>query len=176
MVEQRVNSDRILLEIYDTSREVVRSVLTKKCLAPLLANMERLLWSDRIKVKKMGVRECQLTLHLCGEYKIRRLNQLYRNIDRVTDVLSFPVHEDLRKIESAAILEVGMPTLLLGDIFICRQVASRQAASFGISYQEELLHLFAHGVIHLIGFDHERSKVEEQNSQELEEQLLWKSR
>ncbi|MBT3236308.1 MAG: rRNA maturation RNase YbeY [Bdellovibrionales bacterium] len=176
MVEQRVNSDRILLDIYDSSRGGGGRGLTKKMLSPLLARVEQLLWSKQYLIAPMGANKCQISIHLCGEYKIRRLNHLYRNKDQITDVLSFPVHEDLRSIKGNRSIEMRSPNLLLGDIFICRQVASRQAATFGISYSLELIHLLAHGIIHLLGHDHQRSKVEATRSQKLEEQLIWKSR
>ena len=62
----------------------------------------------------------------------------------------------------------------LGDIFICREVALRQAKEFGISIEEEILHLFIHGFLHLCGYDHEISREEEKLMFGLEEKLLEK--
>ncbi len=175
MVWQTVNSERISLEIYNSARgEDTQPPLTKRRLTPFLARLEHFLWSRQLIISTSRVQQCGITIHLCGEYKIRQLNHLYRQKNRTTDVLSFPVHEDLRAGKSQE--EILMPELLLGDIFICRQVAGRQADSFGISYFRELIHLIAHGVIHLVGYDHERSEEEDAQSRSLEDTLLWKSR
>jgi probable rRNA maturation factor len=60
----------------------------------------------------------------------------------------------------------------LGDIFICREVALRQSKEFNVTLEEEILHLFIHGVLHLCGFDHEISEKEEVIMCEHEDMLV----
>mgnify|MGYP001759397067 FL=1 len=69
--------------------------------------------------------------------EIRRLNRDFRNIDRVTDVLSFPIDDQM-----------------LGDIVVCKKRLARQAKAYGNSYLRELSYLTVHSVLHLLGYDH----------------------
>ena len=78
--------------------------------------------------------------------EIQRLNASYRNIDRVTDVLTFPAWE------GDAIL--CPPDGYLGDIAICFEQAEEQAAEYGHSLERELAFLSVHGALHLLGYDH----------------------
>jgi probable rRNA maturation factor len=84
----------------------------------------------------------------------------------VTDVLSFATYENLRK------KTVQEDRLFLGDLAICHTQTKRQAAKFGISYFDEFIHLFFHGVIHLMGYDHEISMNEERMMQKWEDEAL----
>lgn len=91
--------------------------------------------------------------------EIKVLNLEYRGIDRVTDVLSFPMleaAEDIGSIEGE---------ILLGDVVICPERAKSQACEYGHSYKRELTYLFVHSVFHLLGYDHmeedERKKMRE---------------
>jgi len=78
--------------------------------------------------------------------EIQRLNAGYRNIDRVTDVLTFPAWE------GDAIL--CPPDGYLGDIAICFERAHEQALEYGHSLERELAFLAVHGALHLLGYDH----------------------
>ena len=78
--------------------------------------------------------------------EIQRLNASYRNIDRVTDVLTFPAWE------GDAIL--CPPDGYLGDIAICFEQAEEQAKEYGHSLERELAFLSVHGALHLLGYDH----------------------
>lgn len=117
-----------------------------------------------------GVKAIDLTLTLCGEQKIRKLNRDYRHKDYATDVLSFPVHDDLR----GNVFPMP-PTLELGDLFVCHQVAKRQALEYQVTWEQEIMHLFCHGFLHLLGFDHEVSAQEEKIMQKHESTLVKKS-
>lgn len=101
----------------------------------------------------------KISVLLCGEAKIKKLNADYRNKDKVTDVLSFPTFESLRKPKTRD--DFTGKLLLLGDLAICHQKIIKQAKAFDISYWDEFIHLFLHGTIHLLGFDHEISATEE---------------
>ena len=84
--------------------------------------------------------------------EIQRLNASYRNIDRVTDVLTFPAWE------GDAIL--CPPDGYLGDIAICFERAAEQAEEYGHSLERELAFLSVHGALHLLGYDHMHSEDE----------------
>jgi len=92
---------------------------------------------------------------------MRRLNREYRGKDRATDVLAFPLAEGGRPVHG-----------LLGDVVICMPVAWRQARARGHSLARETTVLLVHGLLHLAGFDHERSEAEARRMRRMERRLL----
>ena len=90
---------------------------------------------------------CEVSFSFADEEEIRRLNTAYRDKDAVTDVLSFPQYDDLRELDNEE-------EICLGDVVICGRVARRQAEEYGHSYERELLYLFVHSILHLLGYDH----------------------
>ncbi len=84
--------------------------------------------------------------------EIQRLNASYRNIDRVTDVLTFPTWEG----DAIA----SPPDGYLGDIAICLERALEQAEEYGHTPERELAFLAVHGALHLLGFDHMKPEDE----------------
>lgn len=106
-----------------------------------------------------GVKEVTLSMTLCGKAKIRKLNFDYRQKDYVTDVLSFPVYENLRPDKKPR--GKNLTQMDLGDLVICKEKAFSQAREFEITFEQEIVHLAVHGFLHLIGFDHEISTKEE---------------
>lgn len=114
------------------------------------------------------VKQLHVSLLICGDARIRELNREHRNKDKVTDVLSFPANEDMRS------SIYGHSELFLGDLAICHPQTKRQAKKFKIRYMDEFIHLFFHGVIHLMGYDHEISEKEEKVMEEWEQKALKK--
>ena len=112
----------------------------------------------------------KVSVLLCGETKIKSLNNQYRSKNKVTDVLSFPTFENLRIAKSK--LDFTAPEIFLGDLAICHQRTIKQSHDFDISYWDEFIHLFIHGCIHLMGYDHELSLKEEKIMEEWENQAL----
>jgi probable rRNA maturation factor len=108
----------------------------------------------------LGLSKVELSIALVSDAQIKRLNKLYRNKDKPTDVLSFPIGE---KVED---------WLILGDIVISVDTAKRQAQRLGHSLEEELKRLLVHGLVHLLGYDHELGGEEEKKFFELEEFVL----
>jgi probable rRNA maturation factor len=90
----------------------------------------------------------EICLSFCTESEIKDLNHNFRNKDSVTDVLSFNF-QDLQNTEEI------QP---LGDVIICTARAQEQAWEMGYTLRRELIFLFAHGVLHLLGYDHETEK------------------
>ncbi|XP_016537650.1 endoribonuclease YBEY, chloroplastic isoform X2 [Capsicum annuum] len=106
----------------------------------------------------------ELSVLLCNDEFIRELNKDWRDEDSPTDVLSMSQH----------IPELELPILMLGDIVISVETASRQAEERGHSLLDEIRILLVHGLLHLLGFDHEISD-EAEAEMEKEEELLLKS-
>lgn len=101
----------------------------------------------------------------CG---IQRINQSFRGIDRPTDVLSFPMY---------AFTEEDMPPkdgtpLVLGDMVLSVEKAAEQAEEYGHSLRREIAFLTVHSVLHLLGYDHERSPEAETEMFSLQEKIL----
>ncbi|MDD4159889.1 MAG: rRNA maturation RNase YbeY [Synergistaceae bacterium] len=92
----------------------------------------------------------EVSLSFVEAGRIRELNQSYRDIDLPTDVLSFPLWEEDSKFAPPE----GWECLPLGDIVICPDKTSDNAAENNKSFEEELVLLMSHGLLHLIGYDH----------------------
>jgi probable rRNA maturation factor len=90
----------------------------------------------------------ELSVLLVSDQRMRALNRRYRNKDRATDVLAFPLREGRFSRFRGA---------LLGDVVISMQTAKRQAKEFGHSLCDEIARLLVHGILHLLGYDHERN-------------------
>ena len=84
---------------------------------------------------------------------IRQLNKEFRNVDKATDVLSFPQNSDEGPVIPGEII--------LGDIAISLDKAKLQAKEHGLTFKEEIILLLIHGILHLLGYDHEISEQEE---------------
>ena len=105
--------------------------------------------------------QAEVCIALIGDTKMRRLNRTYRNRDRTTDVLAFAYREAGSGVSQ-----------LLGDVVISVPTARRQAQAFGHSLDEELLRLLIHGVLHLVGYDHEQSRHQARRMQQKETELF----
>ena len=88
------------------------------------------------------------TVCVLSDAAIRRYNKQFRGLDKATDVLSFPADEHSEKLE------------YLGDILISAETARQNARRFGLRLEEEIELLALHGVLHLLGHDHERDNGE----------------
>lgn len=113
---------------------------------------------------KSRIREADLAIRLVDTDEGQALNRHYRGKDYATNVLSFPaeVPEGLPK-------NVRFP--LLGDLVICAPVVAREAAEQGKALKDHYAHLTVHGVLHLLGWDHEDDK-EAEAMEQLEREIL----
>ena len=117
-----------------------------------------------------NVKQAPLSLTLCGDTRMRQANKLHRGKDKTTDVLSFPAQDNIRASKTFDWSAPG--ELPLGDLLISMPVARKQAARFKVPLETEVVHLFFHGFLHLLGFDHEISEAEEKLMQKKEAKLL----
>jgi len=104
--------------------------------------------------------------------EIKELNNEFRSVDRVTDVLSFPMLDDISQIENEADYIFGECNV--GDIYINLQRAKEQALEYGHSLKREFCFLALHGFLHLLGYDH-MEKGEEEEMFALQNQILEKA-
>ncbi len=111
----------------------------------------------------------EVSVSFVSNSEIRLLNKNYRNKDRVTDVLSFPLMEE-NNVERNP--ETGY--VLLGDIVISLETAVKQASNYGHSLEREIGFLTVHSMLHLLGYDHETSPLDERIMREKEESVLEK--
>lgn len=102
----------------------------------------------------------EISLSFVTPEEIQSINKRFRKKDSVTDVLSFPASDDFRFGDKN---EKG--EILLGDVIICVKKALSQSKEFGHSFKRELIFLFVHSLLHLLGYDHikddERIEMEE---------------
>jgi probable rRNA maturation factor len=100
----------------------------------------------RLVLKELDVpKDAELSITFTDDIQMREINRSYRQIDRTTDVLSFPQSE-------------GPDFTLLGDIVISIDTAKRHSVSYGVSLHEELKKLIIHGILHLLGQGHKKKK------------------
>ena len=97
----------------------------------------------------------ELSVVLADDSFVRTLNRTWRGQDRATDVLSFPQHEPA----SLDAPPAEMP-LMLGDVVLARETVQRDSASAGVGLAERVSHLVVHGVLHLLGHDHDEPEAE----------------
>jgi len=126
--------------------------------------------------------DAEISLAIVGDGRIRRLNKMYRGKNRVTDVLSFEnksimpyLKRSFPKIKKSKNIEfVEAPDNIkrLGEIVICYPRARKQAKSLNHSLEKELTVLLVHGILHILGYDHEGGEIEAEKMKKMEEKIL----
>lgn len=130
------------------------------------AEIERL--AQRI-LGATGEAQADVSLSFIGDASMRRLNRRYRRKDATTDVLAFPMRHIRPRLTPHA---SRFTSSLLGDVVISLPQAARQARERGLPLQHELATLLIHGMLHLLGYDHERNSREAQRMQRKERAVL----
>lgn len=100
--------------------------------------------------------DAELSVTFVDKHEIQKINRMYRDKDKVTDVISFALEED-----EPEIIGLDIPRVL-GDIIICTDVAEEQANAYGHSFERELGFLALHGFLHLLGYDHMNEEDEKE--------------
>lgn len=111
--------------------------------------------------------DAQVSVTLVDNEAIRELNREHRDIDRATDVLSFPLGDD-----DSFDCDPETGAILLGDIVISLERAAEQAEEYGHSYRREVAFLITHSLFHLLGYDHENGEDEEKLMFQKQEKVL----
>ena len=102
--------------------------------------------------------DAELSITFVDKSEIQEINKMYRDKDKVTDVISFALEEDEPDIDMS---EFDIPRVL-GDVIICTDVAQEQSESYGHSFERELGFLALHGFLHLLGYDHMNEEDEKE--------------
>ena len=113
--------------------------------------------------------DCEVSITFCDNEKIRELNKKFRNIDKATDVLSFPLFDEEGPDNLVPEIEC-----MLGDIVISLERAKAQAEEFGHSYEREAAFLAVHSVLHLLGYDHETGEEDELDMRKRQSDVMEK--
>lgn len=111
--------------------------------------------------------DCEIDVSFVSDKRIRELNKMYRNIDKSTDVLSFPLGED-------GIFDTNPENgcYMLGDVIISVEHALNQAELYGHGIDREIAFLTVHSVLHLLGYDHVNNEEERAIMRKKEEIIL----
>ena len=107
--------------------------------------------------------DAYLSVIFVDNAEIQSINKTYRNIDRVTDVISFALEDNH---------DISVGDRILGDIYVCIDRMKEQALEYGHSEKRELAFLVCHGLLHLLGYDHVNSKEEEKVMFSLQDEIL----
>jgi probable rRNA maturation factor len=111
----------------------------------------------------LGCNAHEVSILVTDDDQIQQLNREYRKVDKPTNVLSFPMQEgDFGDITPG----------LLGDVVISCETAQKESEKANISLSERMSQLLIHGILHLIGFDHEQSSEDAQNMEEKSLEVL----
>lgn len=132
-----------------------------------LSGLVRRAVGQALKYEKVSF-DAELSVTFVDNEGIKEMNSEYRNIDRDTDVLSFPLYE------AGEIEESDGENTPLGDIVISLEKAESQAKEYGHSIEREVAFLTVHSVLHLLGYDHELSEDDEKEMFLKQEEILKK--
>ena len=117
------------------------------------------------------VKNIELSVNLCNAQYIKDLNYKYRGFNKATNVLSFP-NEEIDPLDFTK-LNIHNDYIMLGDIIICYEVIEQEAMEQNKNFIDHFTHLLIHGILHLLGYDHEEQHEAEQ-MESLEITLLEK--
>jgi probable rRNA maturation factor len=113
--------------------------------------------------------DCEVTILLVTDDEIAGYNERFLEHDGPTDVLSFPLEDLLPGVVPD--LDPHGPPMVLGDVLIAPAYVRRQATEMGVPYQDEMALMVTHGILHLLGYDHEDDK-EAERMERRERELL----
>ncbi|MBI5756702.1 MAG: rRNA maturation RNase YbeY [Nitrospirae bacterium] len=134
--------------------------------------------SSRVILSLCGLSNVELSILIVNNTAIKELNREYRGIDRPTDVLAFPMGAHTPSPHPSPLWGEGKGeggiSKLLGDIVISMEKIYSQAEECGHSPAQELKTLLTHGILHLLGYDHEGTRLEAQRMRRKENFILSK--
>ncbi|MFA6053842.1 MAG: rRNA maturation RNase YbeY [Thermodesulfovibrionales bacterium] len=142
-------------------------VYIKNCQRLLKPNQQRTASLLRKALRLLGLHKAEISILFVNDERMRILNRQYRGIDRTTDVLSFPQNEFI-----SPNAERLTPNVVLGDIVISLPKTKKQAEENGLTFHQELKKLLIHGLLHLIGYDHEINRYQENKMRKKAKELL----
>lgn len=135
---------KINLEINNTTNSLVEAEFFEAVAEKTFAQLNYNFLADKI---------VNISIALVSAEEIRKLNKDYRKNDSVTDILSFPEYVSLKKIENATKKEKDKE-VFLGELILCYNDIEEYGKKEGLKLETELANVVAHGILHLIGFEH----------------------
>ncbi len=161
--------NNIIIDLDDRLVEYIR----QKCDRDITGDI-KVIVETALSEKNIQTEEVSISISAVDKDEIHQINKEYRNVDRATDVLSFPIFSR-EEIDNFSSLEESkkVKALELGDIIICIDVLQEHAIEYGTGILREMLYMITHGVCHLLGYDHEIAG-EKVQMRELEEKILNK--
>ena len=111
----------------------------------------------------LNITNANMAVILIDDERMHELNKEYRGVDRTTDVLSFALEDDNK---------IKLPIRELGEVYVSIPKMLEQSKSFNHSEKRELSFLVCHGLLHLLGYDHTKSKEEEEKQFGLQDKIL----
>lgn len=161
-----------MIEIRNFTTNEIDEDLLEKAAAAVFRVVDK---KDFPKIAEWG--KMEMSVAIVGNARMRKLNKMYRGKNRVTDVLSFgdkSVFEYLTKSAQDEFVEAPDGVNRLGEVIICYPRAKKQAREAGHSLEREISFLLIHGILHLLGFDHEKGEEGATAMRRTEEQVLSK--
>lgn len=155
LIERFYSEDSLLSVIMATLNYIDKRINTGMTL-PYFADISHEQWQQKPKA---------LDIYITDEAEGRELNLEARGKDYATNILSYPSEMP------ANIIEL-MPTLPLGELIICHEVMVREAAEQNKTVAQHISHLLIHGMLHLLGFDHELGQTEQDEMESFEIEIL----
>ena len=140
----------------------ITNAQSKMDYTPTLRGVMRRAINATLKYEKAPF-EAEISVTLTDNVGIHELNRDFRGVDRPTDVLSFPLFEGGVPEDVASYEDGEKRKIPLGDIVVSMEKALEQATEYGHSFEREVAFLCVHSVLHLLGYDHERSEEEEKD-------------
>ncbi|MEW6001512.1 MAG: rRNA maturation RNase YbeY [Nitrospirota bacterium] len=121
-------------------------------------------------LRLLTLNQAEVSIVLVNDRRMRSINRQFRGIDKTTNVISFPQYnpEEMRNILKFQ----PSDRFLLGDIVINLSMIQKEAVEHGLTFDEELREMMIHGLLHLIGYDHEKSSYGRRKMQKKELELL----
>jgi len=136
-----------------------------------------------LKVMKVPCKDLEVNISFVSKLEIKNQNEKFRNISKVTDVLSFPNLLEPDKTDSQVItksltkenfvmdINPDNNAIFLGDISICKSVVYRHAREYNNSRLREMVYMAVHGLLHLLGYDH-MNEEDKKEMREMEEKIM----
>ena len=149
-------TEEALKPVLTTTLDYINERINKGIVLPYFADIDKAIWSEKTKA---------LDIYITDTIEGRELNAEARGKDYPTNILSYPSEMP------ASIIEL-MPTLPLGELIICHEVVIREATEQEKTVEQHISHLLVHGILHLLGFDHELGQDEQDEMESFEIDIL----
>ena len=149
-------TEEALKPVLTATLDYINERINKGIVLPYFADIDKAVWSEKTKA---------LDIYITDTIEGRELNAEARGKDYPTNILSYPSEMP------ASIIEL-MPTLPLGELIICHEVVVREATEQEKTVEQHISHLLVHGILHLLGFDHELGQDEQDEMESFEINIL----